>query len=123
MISVKIDSRWIGLNGPTRRMVWIQNELIATDAISNTQIQPIVRCGSVPLGAANWTMPSTNAAIAAKAWSGIAGAASSSGARLMADVPCADSISGAKPLDQSAHVNIIYIVQVSLTSGKLKRDP
>src|SRR5262249_5788391 len=42
----------------------------------------MVRCGSVPLGAANCTMPSANAAIAAKAWSGIAGAAASNGARL-----------------------------------------
>ena len=32
-----------------------------------------VRCGSVPFGAANCTMPSANAAIAAKAWSGMAG--------------------------------------------------
>src|ERR1700746_4018719 len=36
-----------------------------------------------PLGAANWTSPGAKAAIAAKAWSRIAGAASSSGARLI----------------------------------------
>ena len=36
-------------------------------ASSITQIQPIVRCGSVPFGAASCTMPSANAAIAAKA--------------------------------------------------------
>ncbi len=36
-------------------------------AISTTQIQPMVRCGSVPLGAESCTMPSANAAIAAKA--------------------------------------------------------
>ena len=45
----------------------IQNELSATDAISNTQIQPIVRWGKVPFGAANCTTPSTKAVIAAKA--------------------------------------------------------
>ena len=67
MTSVKIDSRWIGLQGPTSRIWWIQNELTATVAISVTQIQPRVRWGSVPLGAANWTRPSTKAAIAAKA--------------------------------------------------------
>src|SRR5882757_9008352 len=67
MIGVKIDSRWIGLQGPNSLIWWIQNELSATTAISTTQIQPSVRCGSVPLGAANCTTPSTNAAIAAKA--------------------------------------------------------
>lgn len=41
---------------------------------------PVRQCA---LGAANWIRPSPNAAIAAKAWSGIWGAASSSGARLM----------------------------------------
>jgi hypothetical protein len=46
---------------------WIPNELAATVAISTTQIQPMVRCGSVPFGAANWTIPSASAAIAAKA--------------------------------------------------------
>ena len=71
MIGAKIESRWIGLNGPTRRISWIQNELIATTNISSTQIQPMVRCGNVPFGAANCTMPSANAAIAAKACSGI----------------------------------------------------
>ena len=67
MISVKIDSRWIGLQGPSKRISWIQNELAATMAIRPTQIQPTVRCGSVPFGAANWTRPSAKAAIAAKA--------------------------------------------------------
>jgi len=62
-----IDSRWIGLQGPTSLSWWIQNELAATAAIRTTQIQPMVRCGSVPLGAANWTIPSPSAAIAAKA--------------------------------------------------------
>jgi hypothetical protein len=83
MISVKIDSRWIGLNGPTRRMVWIQRH-------RSHQQHPDPADGPVrqrALGAANWTMPSAKAAIAAKAWSGIAGAASSSGARLMAGNP------------------------------------
>ena len=47
---MKIDSRWIGLQGPTRRISWIQNELAATMAIRPTQIQPTVRCGSVPFG-------------------------------------------------------------------------
>ena len=70
---MKIDSRWIGLQGPTSRIWWIQNELTATAAISATQIQPMVRWGNVPLGAANWTMPSTKAAIAAKACIGICG--------------------------------------------------
>ena len=30
MVSVKIDSRWIGLQGPTSLIWWIQNELAAT---------------------------------------------------------------------------------------------
>jgi hypothetical protein len=42
-------------------------QLIATDSISPTQIQPSVRCDKVPLGAASWTTPSPNAVIAAKA--------------------------------------------------------
>ncbi len=67
MASVKIDSRWIGLQGPTSRIWWIQNELTATVAIRATQIHPSVRWGNVPLGLANWTMPSTNAVMAAKA--------------------------------------------------------
>ena len=44
-----------------------QKALIETASISNTQIQPIVRCGIVPFGALNCTTPSTNAVIAAKA--------------------------------------------------------
>jgi hypothetical protein len=44
--------------------------VIATLAISNTQIQPMVRCGSVPLGAANWTRPSVNAPIGMKRYRG-----------------------------------------------------
>src|SRR3954469_8420663 len=81
---VRIDSRWMGLQGPSSLIWWIQKEEIATTVIRATQIQPTVRCGSVPFGAANCTMPSAKAAIAANAWSGIAGAASSNGARLMA---------------------------------------
>ena len=71
MIGEKIDIRWIGLHGPHSLMPWIQKLETATAAIRPTQIQPMVRCGSVPLGAANWTMPSTKAPIAANAWSGI----------------------------------------------------
>src|SRR5438445_13894126 len=48
--------------------------------MSTTQIQPRVRWGSVPLGAASCTAPSPKAAKAAKACSWIAGAAFSSGA-------------------------------------------
>src|SRR6266702_2946688 len=55
--------------------------------MSRTQTQPTVRWGKVPFGAANWTRPSKKADIAAKAWSEIAEAASSSGARLMTDLP------------------------------------
>jgi hypothetical protein len=83
---VKIDSKWIGLQGPNERIWWIQNELTATIAINAAQIQPSVRWGNVPFGATNWITPSPKAAIAAKACSGIWGAASSSGARLTADV-------------------------------------
>src|SRR5262245_6206114 len=36
MTGTKIDSRWIGLNGPTRRISWIQNALMATITISST---------------------------------------------------------------------------------------
>src|SRR5262249_42696978 len=72
--------RWIGLHGPQMRSSWIQNDDAATTVISATQIQPTVRWGSVPLGAASCTAPSANAAMAAKACSWMAGAASSSGA-------------------------------------------
>jgi hypothetical protein len=54
-----------------------------TVSISTTQIQPIVRCGIVPLGALNCTTPSTNAVIAANAWSWIAGVACNNGARVI----------------------------------------
>src|SRR6266404_7149376 len=90
MIGVKIDSRWIGLHGPTSRIWWIQNELSATDAIKNIQTQPSARWGKVPFGAANCTTPSRKAVMAAKAWRGIAGGASSSGARLMTGAPDLD---------------------------------
>jgi hypothetical protein len=59
---------------------WIQNELVATVTMSRTQIQPMVRWGSVPLGAASCTAPSPKAAKAAKACSWMAGAAFNSGA-------------------------------------------
>src|SRR5436305_4339660 len=49
-----------------------------------TLIQPTVRWGMVPFGAAIWTMPSAKAVIAAMEWSAMAGGASSSGARIMA---------------------------------------
>ena len=49
------------------RGVPLQEPLTVTMAIRPTQIQPTVRCGSVPFGAANWTRPSAKAAIAAKA--------------------------------------------------------
>src|ERR1700733_15073035 len=87
VISTKIDSKWIGLQGPHSLIWWIQNELAATASIKTTQIQPMVRWGNVPFGAASWITPSTNAAIAAKAWTGIAGAASKSGARLTRSHP------------------------------------
>src|SRR5258707_6048882 len=90
MTSVKIDSRCIGLHGPTSRIWWIQNELTATDTVRDIQTQPKVRWGKVPFGAANCTTPSRKAVMAAKAWRGIAGAASSSGARLMRGVPDLD---------------------------------
>jgi hypothetical protein len=76
----------MGPQGPNERIWWIQNELTATTAISATQIQPSVRWGNVPFGATSWITPSPKAAIAAKACSGIWGAASSSGARLTTDV-------------------------------------
>jgi hypothetical protein len=46
---------------------WIQNELTATATIRLTKIQPSVRWGNVPFGAASWTTPSRNADMAAKA--------------------------------------------------------
>ena len=49
------------------RSSWIPNDEPATTVISATQIQPSVRCGSVPFGASNCTSPSANAAIAAAA--------------------------------------------------------
>src|SRR5438270_9280540 len=50
---------------PIRR---IQNDDAGTAAIRATQIQPIVRCGSVPFGAANRTRPGANAAMPVKAY-------------------------------------------------------
>ena len=84
------DNRF-GIEGPSDPFVEVYfknsregeaTKLMATTAISATQIQPMVRCGSVPLGAVNWTSPSTKAAIAANACSGICGAASSNGAKV-----------------------------------------
>ncbi len=45
----------------------MKNALMLTTSISATQIQPSVRCGSVPFGAASWTTPSPKAVMAAKA--------------------------------------------------------
>ncbi len=39
-------------------------ELTVTAVISPTQIIPIVLCGKVPFGAANWIPPRTKAAMA-----------------------------------------------------------
>ncbi len=75
MIGAETDSRWIGLQGPHIRMPWIRNDDALITSISTTQIQPSVRCGSVPFGAASCTMPSMKAAIAAKAWIWMTGAA------------------------------------------------
>ena len=72
------------------RIWWIQKELTATDAIRHIQTQPSVRWGKVPFGAANCTTPSRKAVMAAKAWRGIAGGASSNGARLMTSAPDLD---------------------------------
>ena len=36
--SAKIDSRWMGLQGPHRRISWIQNELTATINIRAAQV-------------------------------------------------------------------------------------
>ena len=38
--SVNSDSRWIGLNGPHSRIVWIKNELTTTASISDAHNQP-----------------------------------------------------------------------------------
>src|SRR5260370_41243749 len=77
----------MGLQGPMSRMWGIQRELTGTDAIRHIQTQPSVRWGKVPFGAANCTTPSRKAVMAAKAWRGIAGGASSNGARLMTSAP------------------------------------
>src|ERR1700730_15450269 len=81
---VKIDSKWIGLNGPHSRIVWMKNELSTTASISTAQIQPIARCGIVPFGAASCSAPSAKAPSAAKAWIWMTGGAASSGARFIA---------------------------------------
>src|SRR5712692_9251984 len=82
----------MGLQGPHSRISWIRNELSATASIRPTQIQPTVRWGMVPFGAANCAMPSAKAAIAAVAWSTMAGEASSNGLRVMArKLACRDS--------------------------------
>ena len=38
MISVKMASRWIGLQGPQSRISWIQKALMATTSISATHV-------------------------------------------------------------------------------------
>src|SRR6476661_75873 len=121
---VKIDSRWIGLHGPNSRIWWIQNELSATTAIRDTQTQPSVRWGKVPFGADNCTTPSRKAVMAAKAWRGIAGAASSSGARVMTRVPGFGL--GAPQLRQPREespvdVNITHIELIGFTSRPRQR--
>src|SRR5437899_9688784 len=78
-----IDKRWIGLNGPHSRIVWIKNELSTTVSISPAQTQPTVRCGIVPFGAASWIAPSAKAPSAAKAWIWMTAGAANSGARLI----------------------------------------
>src|SRR5947208_3114515 len=60
----------------------MNNELAATTNMSVTQIQPTVRCGSVPFAEASCTAPIASAAIAVKAWIWIAGLALSKGARV-----------------------------------------
>lgn len=81
---VKIDSKWIGLQGP-QALIWlIRNEAMATASMSNTHIHPTKRWGIVPFGAASCTTPSVKAPSAAKAWTWMTGAASRSGASVIA---------------------------------------
>lgn len=51
--SAKIESRSIGLHRLRMRSSWIHNEVAATITMSATQIQPMVRRCSVPLGPAS----------------------------------------------------------------------
>src|SRR5258705_6515009 len=81
MISVKIESRWIGLHWPHTRRSWIQNDVVVTVTIRATQSQPMVRWGNVPFGAASCTAPRANAALAANACTWVDRGAASSGAR------------------------------------------
>src|ERR1700731_4019128 len=85
---VKIDSKWIGLNGPHSRIVWMKNELSTTASISPAQIQPNVRCGIVPFGAANCTAPSAKAPNAANACIWMMAGAANNGARVICARPC-----------------------------------
>src|ERR1700722_1778564 len=80
--SVNNERRWMGLQGPQVRIVWMKSELPATRIMSTAHAQPMVRCGSVPLGARSCTAPRPIAAKAKAAWNRMIGGASSSGARV-----------------------------------------
>ena len=84
MIGAKIDSRWIGLHGPTSRISWIQNELIRDHHHQRTQIQPRSGAAAFPLGGELTTERERR-----HRREGVQriAAASSSGARLMAGAP------------------------------------
>lgn len=64
-ISVRIGRPWMMLKGPKLQTMWFRNDEAATIVVSPTQIQPMVRCGKVPLGAADRTTPGPKAVNAA----------------------------------------------------------
>ena len=98
-------------------------------AISATQIQPTVRCGKVPFGAANCTMPSANAAMAAKACNGIVPEASSSGASDILKLPgplpkSSEAISAhLRAYLSTVKLNLSIVKMVSLTASELWPPP
>jgi hypothetical protein len=62
--SVNNDRRWVGLQGPQVRIVWMKSDVPATRIMRSARAHPIVRCGSGTLGDSNRTAPKP---IAAKA--------------------------------------------------------
>ena len=69
-----------GLQAPQVRIVWIKSELPATRIMNRAHVQPMVRCGSVPLGARSCMAPRPIATNAKAAWYWMTGGAPSSGA-------------------------------------------
>ena len=61
LTSVRTESRWIGENGPTMRMVWMKKDVIDVMTISASHTRPSTLCSRVPLRPNSIQAPSTAA--------------------------------------------------------------